>query len=124
MHVRGLKKESNVDTCTDRKLKAYFCYLHANMIKRVFNHWQTSVLSLSTVGSLVDHRAYKALHLSGTSSLTTGTSPPSCQLLDNQLYISTRLHGSLVYYSVLTQDSLEMVKPFGILMPFEFQTNI
>ena len=46
--------------------------------KSVFNYCQTSVLSLSTLGSLVDHRAWEALHLSGTPSLTTGTSPLSC----------------------------------------------
>ena len=33
--------------------------------KRVFNYCQTSVLSFSTVGSLVDHRAYKPYTLVG-----------------------------------------------------------
>ena len=39
--------------------------LWPELIKRVFNYCQTSVLSLSTMGSLVDHRAYKPYTLEG-----------------------------------------------------------
>ena len=41
----------------------------------------------STEGSLVDTRAYIALYLGGTPSQDSGTSPPSCLLLDNRLYM-------------------------------------
>ena len=33
-------------------------------------------------------RAYPALYHSGTPSQETGTSPPSCQLLENRLHIA------------------------------------
>ena len=35
----------------------------------------------------MDIRGYVALHLGGTPSQETGTSPPSCLLLENRLYI-------------------------------------
>ena len=41
----------------------------------------------STEGSLADTRAYIALYLVGTPILETGTSPHSCLLLDNHLYM-------------------------------------
>ena len=37
-------------------------------------------------------RAYTALYLGGTSSQRTGTSPPSCLLLNNRPYMSTDSH--------------------------------
>ena len=40
-------------------------------------------------GSLVITRAYPALYLGGTPSQETGTSPPSCLLLENHLYTYT-----------------------------------
>ena len=51
-----------------------------NFIKQVF-------FLLSAEGSLVDIRAYVALHLGGTPSQETGPSLPSCLLLDNHLYM-------------------------------------
>ena len=42
---------------------------------------------LSTEGSLVITRTYPALHLGGTPSQKTGTSPPRCLLLENRRYI-------------------------------------
>ena len=55
--------------------------------KRVLNFVQQVSFLLSTEGSLVISRAYPALYLSGTPSQETGTSPPSCLLLENRLYI-------------------------------------
>ena len=43
--------------------------------KRVFNYCQTSVLSLSTVGSLVDHRAFKPYTLAGPPVLRPVLAP-------------------------------------------------
>ena len=40
----------------------------------------------------MDIRAYIALHLGGTPSQETGTSPPSCLLLKNCLYMSPDSH--------------------------------
>ena len=51
-----------------------------NFVKQVF-------LLLPAEGSLVDIRAYIALCLGGTPSQETGTSSPSCLLLDNRLFI-------------------------------------
>ena len=42
---------------------------------------------LSTEGSLVITRAYPALYLGGTPSQETRTSPPSCLLLKNRIYV-------------------------------------
>ena len=36
----------------------------------------------------MDTRAYLALYLGGTHSQETGTSPPSCLLLDNHLFMT------------------------------------
>ena len=47
------------------------------IFKRVFNYCQTSVLSLP-IGQLSGSQSLQALHPSWTSSLTTGTRPPSC----------------------------------------------
>ena len=41
----------------------------------------------SMEGPLVDNRDYLSLYLGGTPSPRTGTSQPSCLLLDNRLYI-------------------------------------
>ena len=51
----------------------------------------------------MDTRAYLALHLGGTPSQETGTSPSSCQLLDNRIIISrpTNSHSSLFIWSQL-----------------------
>ena len=46
---------------------------------------------LPTVGSLVDTWTYFALYPGGTPSLTTGTSPPSCILLENCLFMNGAL---------------------------------
>ena len=43
---------------------------------------------LLTEGSLVTIRADPALYIGGTPSQETGTSPPSCLLLENHLYIT------------------------------------
>ena len=48
----------------------------------------------------MDKRAYLASHLSGTPSLWTGTSTPSCLLLKNRLYIN-----NLVYLKRLDKVS-------------------
>ena len=48
---------------------------------------QHSVL-LQMEGSLEITRAYPALSFGGTPSQETGTSPPSCLLLENRLYIT------------------------------------
>ena len=50
-----------------------------------FNYNQTFVLSLTKGGILSGYQSFLALHLSGTPSLKTGTSPPNFQLLDNSL---------------------------------------
>ena len=42
-------------------------------------------------GSLSESQSLQALHLSGAPSLTTSTSPPTCQLHDNRLYFWSRL---------------------------------
>ena len=55
--------------------------------KRVLNFVQQVFFLLPTEGSLVITRAYPALYLGGTPSQETGTSPPSCLLLENRLYI-------------------------------------
>ena len=55
--------------------------------KRVLNFVKQVFFLLSTEGSLVDTRAYLALHLGGTPSQETVTSPPRCQLLDNCLFM-------------------------------------
>ena len=61
--------------------------------KRVLNFIQQVFFLLSTEGSLVIIRAYPALFLGGTPSQETGTSPPSCQLLENRLYMSlSKIH--------------------------------
>ena len=57
---------------------------------RVFNYCQTSVLSFTNRGILSGYQSLLALNLSGTPSLKIFTSPPSCQLLDNRLYIQER----------------------------------
>ena len=44
-------------------------------------------------GVLSGYPCLLALHLSRTPSLTNGTSPPSCLLLDNPLYISASRYG-------------------------------
>ena len=54
-----------------------------NFVKQVF-------FLLPAEGSLVDIRAYVALHLGGTPSQETSTSPPSCLLLDNRLSMVPR----------------------------------
>ena len=56
--------------------------------KRVFYFIQQVLFLLSTEGSLVIIRAYQALHLGGTPSQETGTSLPSCLLLENRLLMS------------------------------------
>ena len=45
-------------------------------------------------------RAYTALYLGGTPSQRTGASPPSCQLLDNSLYIA-RDKESIIHLATL-----------------------
>ena len=55
--------------------------------KRVFNHSQTNVLFFTNGGILGGYSSKLDLHLSGTPSQKTGTSPPSCLLLDNRLYM-------------------------------------
>ena len=56
--------------------------------KRFLNFVKQVFFLLSTEGSLVDNRASLALYLGGTPSQRTGTSPPSCLLFDNRLYIN------------------------------------
>ena len=51
-------------------------------------------------GSLVDIRAYVALHLGGTPSQETGTSPPSCLLFENRLYMLSLEPGFALAYLI------------------------
>ena len=53
-------------------------YLRAN-IEQVF--------FFTNGGILIGYQSFLGLHLSGTPNQKTGTSPPSCQLLDNCLYM-------------------------------------
>ena len=53
--------------------------------KRVCNYYLTSVLFFIAGGIPSGNLSLPALHLSGTSSLQTGTRPPSCFYLDNRL---------------------------------------
>ena len=61
-----------------------FCRFQAFL---VLNFVQQVFFRLSMDGSLVITRAYPALYLGGTPSQETSTSPPSCLLLKNRLYI-------------------------------------
>ena len=73
---------------------------HTYFVKQVF-------FLLSAEGFLVDMRAFVALHLGGTPSQETGTSPPSCLILDNCLYIRILHQRSVtlcVYLSVTNFD--------------------
>ena len=67
------------------------CYWNVDRLfqndKRVLNFIKQVFFLLSAEGSLVDIRAYIALHLSGTPSQETSSSPPSCLLLDNLEWI-------------------------------------
>ena len=69
--------------------------------KRVLNFDKQVLFLLSAEGSLVNIRAYVALHLVGTPSRETGTSPPHCLFLDNRLYMSPdshmKVHGALFW---------------------------
>ena len=55
--------------CFDTQLSPIFVLLTKS------NYSQTSVLSLSTVGSLVDHRAYKPYTLVGPQALRPVLAP-------------------------------------------------
>ena len=57
----------------------------------------TSVLSLTMEGSLVNKRDLLALYLSKTYCHGPEYDSLAVLLLNNRLYISTRLRGSLVY---------------------------
>ena len=70
--------------------------------KSVFNYCQTSVLSFTNGGILSGYQKLLALHLSGTPSLKTGDSPPSCQLLDNQLSMTFDVQFQCLYQLCLT----------------------
>ena len=48
--------------------------------------------SFTSGGILSEYLSLPALHLSGTPSLKTNTSPPSCQLLHNWLFMSPDSH--------------------------------
>ena len=48
-------------------------------------------------GILSGYQNLLALHLSGTPSLKTGTSPPSCELLDNSLSITLLLESAVAH---------------------------
>ena len=73
-----------------------------NFVKQVF-------FLLSAEGSLVDIRAYVALHLGGTPSQETGTIPPSCLLLDNRLLMLCKFQGMEV--KVDQKDCNSSVRP-------------
>ena len=69
---------------------------------------------LSTEGSLVITRAYPALYLGGTPSNETVTSPPSCLLLENRLYMSPISHMKqgvhITYFTTLVQGTAAYTK--------------
>ena len=68
-------------------------YAKQVQLKRILlNYCQTSVLFFTNGGILSGYLSLLALHLIGTPSLKIGTSPPSCQLLDNHLYTSWDSH--------------------------------
>ena len=54
---------------------------------RVFNYCQASALFFTNGGIPSGYSSLLALHLGGTPSLKTGTSPSSCLLVNNCLYI-------------------------------------
>ena len=63
--------------------------VHSNFIKQdTFQFICVETIRVFSFINRVDTRAYLALHFGGTPSQETGTSRPSCQLLDNRLYMS------------------------------------
>ena len=61
-------------------------YMRRNKTLKVLSNYQPE-------GTLVHIiRAYTALYPGGTPSQKTGTSPPSCLLLDNHLYMPNKFH--------------------------------
>ena len=72
---------------------------------QVLNFVQQVFFLLSTEGSLVITRAYPDLYLGGTPSQETVTGPPSCLLLENRLYMTTktkfpRLNNFVTYFKL------------------------
>ena len=90
--LRRRKKEGK----TKFSSKTMFTHSFQCLFVCPFTYCQTSVLSFTNGGILSGYRSLLALHLSETPSLKTGTSPPSCQLLDNQLYMSPDFHLELL----------------------------
>ena len=75
--------------------------MNKNCLRQVSKLWQSTLCFQCQICGMQKHsrgpvqntysgtyiRAYIALHLGGTPSQKTGSSPPSCLLLDNRLYI-------------------------------------
>ena len=79
---------------------------------------------VSTEGSLVDTRAYLALHLGGTPSQETSTSPPSCQLLDNRLYIYVMFYLLKLYPKISRAPILFIMQKTFTKFDKEFKLQI